>query len=95
MDKLDAIVPGYVGRGQTFKVEKSRVRGSRRVWQKASQIRTYYALEGVDQTFMAKALYALPETLVTKCAVAANELGARPAGYFIACIKRELAARGK
>lgn len=94
MDKLDVLVPGIIGRAAPFKLKKSSARGSRKVWQKANQVRSYYALQGVDTAFVAKALHALPESLVTKCAVAANELGGSPPAYFITCIKNELKVRG-
>lgn len=94
MDKLNAVVPGHIGRAHTFKVENSAIRGSRKVWSKANQLRDFYGLQAVETAFIASALHKLPETLVTKCAVAANELGTYPHKYFIACVGNELRERG-
>lgn len=94
MDKLDILVPGHIGQAATFKVKNRAISGSRKVWQKANQIRAFYGLESVHTAFVAKALHNLPETLVTKCAVAAKELGGSPSAYFVRCIKNELAGRG-
>lgn len=93
MDKLVTLLPGYAGKPMLFNKRTKGLTKSQVYYSKASQLKEHYGLVGADIEFICYAMYNLPESLVTKAAVAARELGKKPGAYFNAIIRNEIAAR--
>lgn len=94
MENLKALLPNSIGALKTYNGIQSKWRGSRVAGAKARAIMNDLGAPEGSFLFFAKAVHNLPWDTVTKCAVAARELGRNKPAYFNKLVQQEFQRRG-